>query len=188
MTLRFKLTCTAFCLWTAAAGAAATQVSCDLWNTREFFESATVEDVSRCLQAGADVNEWELANGGLSPLHYAATNGTLAVVVALLDAGADIEVRNAINADASTPLHYAVQYNTPAVVRALLDFGADVQAEHGFQGATPLHLAAERGDDNAPAVVAMLLEARADVRARTWAKATPPPPCIMRRYLDPRQL
>lgn len=50
------------------AGAAAAQVSCDLWNSREFFESAVEGDVSRCPQAGADVNEWDFDRGGLAPL------------------------------------------------------------------------------------------------------------------------
>ena len=168
-----KLTCTALGLWIVAAGDTAAQVSCDLWNSREFFESAVEGDVSRCLQAGADVNEWDFNRGGLTPLHHAARGSAVDVVTALLDAGAEIEVRNAINSDASTPLHYAVSHNTPAVVRILLDAGADVQAEHGFHGATPLHFAAERGDDHALEVVTVLLEAGADVRAQTWAESTP---------------
>ena len=168
-----KLTCTAFCLWMVAAGDTAAQVSCDLWNSSEFFESATEGDVSRCLQAGADVNEWDSDRGGITPLHHAASGGTVEVVAALLDAGAEVDVRNAISFDASTPLHYAVSHNTPAVVKILLDAGADVQAEHGFQGATPLHFAAKRDDAHALEVVTVLLEAGADARARTWGEATP---------------
>lgn len=167
-----RLACMAFCLWMVAAGDTAAQVSCDLWNSSEFFESATEGDVSRCLQAGADDNEWDF-DRGLTPLHRAASGGTAEVVAALLDAGAEVEVRNAISFDASTPLHYAVMSNTPAVVKVLLDAGADVQAEHGFQGRTPLHFAAERDDDHALEVVTVLLEAGADVRARTWGGATP---------------
>ena len=96
-----KYASTAFCLCITAADGAAAQVSCDLWNSPEFFESATEEDLSRCLQAGVDVNEWEFDSGGLTPLHHAARVGSVDVVTALVDAGAEIEVRNAINADGS---------------------------------------------------------------------------------------
>ena len=44
---------------------------CREWNTREFFKAATVEEVARCLQSGADPkarNEY-----GHTPLHVAAT-------------------------------------------------------------------------------------------------------------------
>ena len=60
---------------------------CEEWNTPEFFETATVDDVTACLAAGADVaarNE----NGG-TPLYIAARNNeNPAVIEALLVAGA----------------------------------------------------------------------------------------------------
>lgn len=31
-------------------------VDCDQWNTRQFFEEATLEEVRGCLEAGAEVN------------------------------------------------------------------------------------------------------------------------------------
>ena len=37
------------------ANAAAAQLACRSWNIRAFFEAATVADVSRCLEAGANI-------------------------------------------------------------------------------------------------------------------------------------
>ena len=37
------------------ANAAAAQLACRSWNTRAFFAAATVADVSRCLEAGANI-------------------------------------------------------------------------------------------------------------------------------------
>ena len=71
-------------LWLAVASAALAGPSCGDWNTRVFFQRATAADVSRCLEAGADLEARE-ANGW-TPLHVAA---------ALLDAGADPAARDA---------------------------------------------------------------------------------------------
>ena len=81
-------------LWLAVANAALAQPSCGDWNTQAFFRLATAADVSRCLEAGADLE----ARGeeGATPLHLAAVlSETPAVVVALLDAGADPAARDA---------------------------------------------------------------------------------------------
>lgn len=95
------------------------QVSCGDWNTEGFFKAATVDDVTRCLDAGANanakLNEW-------TPLHVAAANSeSPAVIEALINAGANINQRK----DGFTPLHSAAYLGTPSVVRALLKGGAD---------------------------------------------------------------
>ena len=62
------------------------------WNTKEYFQTATVEDVTACLDAGADLEApaWL----GLPPLALAAKdNNNPAVIKALLAAGADLESR-----------------------------------------------------------------------------------------------
>ena len=80
---------------TPAAGA------CDNWNTEEFFETATVEEVTACLAAGADTAAQD--RYGRTPLHQAARyNESPAVVDALLAAGADIKAQNGFG---DTPLH-----------------------------------------------------------------------------------
>ena len=78
-------------------------VSCEDWNTQEFFEMATAEDVTGCLEAGADVAARD--EDEITPLHWATyTSYDPAVVDALLAAGADLEARNG---NGSTPLHNA---------------------------------------------------------------------------------
>ena len=80
-------------LWLAVASAALVQPSCGDWNTGAFFQRATAADVSRCLEAGADLET--RTEDGLTPLHVAAAiSKAPAVVVALLDAGANPAARD----------------------------------------------------------------------------------------------
>ena len=73
--------------------------------------------VARLIQRGADVNK-----PGWTPLHYAATNGHLAIIRLLLDKYAYIDAEAP---NGSTPLMMAAQFGPPAAVRLLLDEGAD---------------------------------------------------------------
>ena len=77
--------------------------SCEEWNTKEYFQTATVENVTACLDAGADPvarNE-----NGVTPLHWAARgNENPAVIAALVDAGADLKARTE---NGLTPWDYA---------------------------------------------------------------------------------
>ena len=79
------------------------QADCADWNTEAFYVPATVSDVTRCLEAGADPNardEW-----GATPLHYMAQlDGFAEAIEALASAGADLEARNEWG---KTPLHTA---------------------------------------------------------------------------------
>ena len=59
---------------------------------------------------------------GDTPLHSAARWGRIEIVNMLIDAGAQIDPKNALN---QTPLHYAVVYQHSEVVKALLKAGAD---------------------------------------------------------------
>ena len=163
----------AFSMVVASGLAAQSPSSCDQWNTGAFFGTATVEDVARCLTAGADVNARDEA--GRTPLHGAVgLSGYPTVVEILLAAGAD---PNARTADGSTPLHWAAGLGrNPAVVEALLAAGADIEARCEL-GRTPLHEAADpefwlTKNENLP-VVETLLKAGANPNARDEGGSTP---------------
>ena len=135
---------------------------CEGWNTSLFFLSATPAEVESCLAAGADVNARTI---GLdyTPLHWAVWfNDNLAVITALMAAGADVGARDD---DGNTPLHLAAGFNdNPAIVTVLIDAGADVDAREDAYGWLPLHLAARYNDS--PAIITVLIDAGADVDAR----------------------
>ena len=138
-----------------AAARARVEGSCEEWNTEEFFETATVSDVTACLAGGADVAARD--EDDITPLHWAAwSSDDAAVVRRLLAAGAETEARND---NGRTPLHNAAINNeNPAVVEALLAAGADVTSRDDDSW-TPLHRAA--GADSPTAVIEALLRAGA---------------------------
>ena len=149
--------------------------SCEHWNTAEFFKTATVEDVTACLAAGADpeagADVAATDSNGETPLHLAAgSNKNPAVLEALLAAGADVL---ATDNPGWTPLHSASGNQGPALINALLSAGADPTAPASglFAGLTPLHLAAETNENLA--VLKMLIAAGADPMARTEKGRTP---------------
>ena len=69
------------------------------------------------IERGADVNK-----SGWAPLHYAATNGHLAVMQLLIDENAYLDAESP---NGSTPLMMAAHYGTPSAVKLLLESGAD---------------------------------------------------------------
>jgi len=71
----------------------------------------------KLIERGADINKT-----GWAPLHYAATNGHLAVMELLLEHHAYIDAESP---NGSTPLMMAAHYGTPAAVKLLLEAGAD---------------------------------------------------------------
>ena len=100
--------------------------SCEEWNTEEYFQKATVENVTACLDAGADLEARAFSQN--TPLHKAAQyNENPAVLKALLAAGADLEARNFID---STPLHNAAanNENPAAALRSSGRIGSPIRA------------------------------------------------------------
>jgi ankyrin repeat protein len=104
-------------------------------------------------------------DGGLTPLMWAARNGALEAMAALIQAGADVNARDTRNG--WTPLLHAVHTQQPAAIRLLLQQGADPNARTA--AVTPLLMAAADPD---PAPVALLLEYGADPSARGFGGST----------------
>ena len=107
------------------APGAVSGVSCEDWNTEEYFARVDAAAVSRCIDDGASVGARDEV--GATPLHRAGAHSkSVAVVSALVDAGARVSARDETGA---TPLHVAAAKSTSAaVVEALLDAGADAAA------------------------------------------------------------
>jgi ankyrin repeat protein/mono/diheme cytochrome c family protein len=101
---------------------------------------------------------------GSTALMHAAASGTVAIMQALVDAGADV---NAKNSRAATALHWAAADD--AKVKLLLLNGAAVNAKT-VEGRTPLYAAATM--PGGAASIRHLLEAGADVNAATLVGAT----------------
>ena len=110
MNMPLKSFCVVFCLWLVAllnATPASAEVSCKDWNKYgySFFSEATAADVSRCIKAGADVNERD--EYGETPLHEAGYyTKNPAVITALVEAGAEVNARDKWG---DTPLHNAAR-------------------------------------------------------------------------------
>ncbi len=105
------------------AARAEAQAACrELWQ-RTAFATATVEQVTECLEIGTDPAA--RFPDGRTVLHYAVeSNQNPEIVEALLDAGADLETPDAVGL---TPLHLAaVHTDDPAVFEVLLKAGSDV--------------------------------------------------------------
>lgn len=75
-----------------------------------------------------------------TPLHYAAEQGDVSAIVALLRSQADV---NAHDAHKSTPLHLAARCGKAEAVQKLIGAGAAIAVDSC--GKTPLHYAADNG-------------------------------------------
>ena len=146
-----------------SAKSSAEGVNCENWGELFFFSKADIEDVNRCLQAGADPNV--RGERSSTPLSRAVIEGNAETVVALLNAGADV---NALSAG-STPLHYAALFQKAEAVTKLIEAGADPNARSSG-GDTPLHRAAGSGTVE---ILTALLKAGADVNVRGSDGLTP---------------
>ena len=91
------------------------------------------------------------AEGGRTPLHYAATCNAATGAKLLIDNGAKI---NAKDEDGKTPLHYAAICNAAAVAKLLIANDAEVKAKDN-DGHTPLDYAEQ---ENSAEVMKLLIE------------------------------
>ena len=121
--------------------------------------------MTRCLATGANPNS--RTKEGWTPLHFAAAFSDYAtVIVALLDAGADLHARSE---SGESPLHAAALNSILDVTITLLEAGASVNAR-GQLRATALHYATANKNER---IVYALIEGGADPNARTEYSETP---------------
>jgi len=94
--------------------------------------SGNLEVVKQHIKAQTDINEKE-AMSGSTPLISAATFGKNDIAKALIDAGADLSIKNN---DGATALHTAAFFCRVEIVQMLIDAKADKTIRNNF-GATP---------------------------------------------------
>lgn len=110
----------------------------------------------------ADVNIRD--DYGYTPLTTAVVTGHAECAELLINAGADINVKDKWNNRL-----LCLGYNTPACIKVLLQAGADPCAGDPY-GDTPLHYAAEAGQQEC---IKLLLDAGADPNAVNDSRSTP---------------
>ncbi len=106
---------------------------------------------TRLIERGADVNK-----PGWTPLHYAATNGHLAIMRLLLEKHAYIDAEAP---NGSTPLMMAAQFGTPDAVKLLLDEGADPLLKNP-RGQSAIDFANLAGRKDAAELIAAFVRSR----------------------------
>ncbi len=130
------------CLITSGllATSAQAQSLCEGWGTLDFAKAATAEIVTDCLEQGASLTE-TFGEEEWTVFHQLVVDAAdLGAITAMIDAGADLNVKDGQNA---TPFLRAVWASRETDVLALLvDAGAQTQEpyENAF---SPLHMAAK---------------------------------------------
>ncbi|EQC26788.1 TKL protein kinase [Saprolegnia diclina VS20] len=114
--------------------------------------SKTIERLLRVENANVNVRD----GAQDTPLHLASAEGCLTNVLALVNAGADLE---ATDVNMNRPLHFAASYGRKDVAALLVSCSART-SERNAGGETPLHIALMCSHDN---VATLLVEAGADV-------------------------
>jgi ankyrin repeat protein len=107
--------------------------------------------VTQLIARDADVNK-----PGWAPLHYAATNGHVAVMKQLLDNHAFIDAQSP---NGTTPLMMAAMYGSASAVQLLLDEGADTQMKNE-QGLTAIDFAQRANRPDAVRVLSTAVRAK----------------------------
>ncbi|MDT0642803.1 ankyrin repeat domain-containing protein [Zunongwangia sp. F363] len=104
-----------------------------------------LEVVRQHIEAGSNLNVKDNFSGS-TPLNTAAVFGKTKIAKELIDAGADLSVKNN---DGSTPLHTAAFFGRVEIVQMLIDAHADKTLRNNF-GATPRETVAGPFSDMKP--------------------------------------
>ena len=96
-----------------------------------------IKYVQYYIDRGIDINIKEPKHG-LSPLHFAASNGALDTAELLINNNANV---NSFDYNGSTPLHFAALNGYDNIIKLLIDSGSNVNIQD-YSGCTPLHYAA----------------------------------------------
>ncbi|MDE2686611.1 MAG: ankyrin repeat domain-containing protein [Chloroflexota bacterium] len=148
---------------------------------REFWETATADDVRKAIERGESINDPIGPFGSGFPLHQAVDHATdVDAIRVLLIRGARVDAKTRLIGQ-QTPLHWTVnrsEYQIRGeIMKLLLEHGANVEARDEY-GNTPLHSVGflnienleERGH---PSFVEILLNYGADIHARNDNGDTP---------------
>ena len=103
------------------------------------------------IERGADVNK-----SGWAPLHYAATNGHLAVMQLLIEENAYLDAESP---NGSTPLMMAAHYGTPSAVKLLLESGADPTLKNNL-GLSAIDFAHQANRVESAAIISAFIRGR----------------------------
>lgn len=114
-------------------------------------DSGQLEIVKFLIGSGCEIDKRFESFGYPTALHLACVRNYRIIAKVLLDAGADVELRDS---DGATPLHLASQKGNLEIVRLLFAAGADKFAR-GVFGQSALHYAAQAGKEE---MVKFLLE------------------------------
>lgn len=115
--------------------------------------SGNLEAVKKHVEAGTDINRKDQMSGS-TPLILASTFGKPAIAKALIDAGANLNLKNN---EGSTALHAAAFFCRVEIVQMLIDAGADKTIKNNF-GATPRETVAGPFAETKPVYEMLLLQ------------------------------
>ena len=122
-------------LLTSACGQSSNKTKAEATNTTDIqaaILSDNMEAVKQHIEAGTDLNKKDPMTGS-TPLITAASFGKNKILQVLVDAGADLSLKNN---DGATALHTAAFFCRVEVVQSLIDAKADKTAKNNF-GMTP---------------------------------------------------
>lgn len=115
--------------------------------------SGNLEAVKKHVEAGTDINMKDQMSGA-TPLILAATFGKPAIAKALIDAGANLNLKNN---EGSTALHAAAFFCRVEIVQMLIDAGADKTIKNKYE-ATPRETVAGPFAETKPVYEMILLQ------------------------------